>query len=259
MITAIDIYEAELLDRKELILAEIRNVDGQVANEIELAREISNVLNLFLSDYFAHRIEEDNSRADGSILITSNMSDALEYEIEQFKPLAIEELKSALPTSEELISSFKNVYEMSGAIKLSFANKATRNLSTTMGLLWERLASISPYAINPEIEFNLKVKGIDLIAQNFHNGKIEYQQLKTQHNTLTGSQRERSIEELQIHSNPVFCACFANKSSWTFNHPDIPRVSGIDFWSRLGISYDLLLAKVKALILVLEDEYVKLL
>ena len=132
-------------------------------------------------------------------------------------------------------------------------------LSTTMGLLWERLASISPYAINPEIEFNLKIKGIDLISLNVDTNEIEYQQLKTQHNTLTGSQKGRSVQELIIHDNPVFCACLANNSSWTFSHPDIPRVSGEDFWHRIGISYDVFLKSVQELVLELENEYIEIL
>ncbi|MCL6272223.1 hypothetical protein M3P05_20075, partial [Sansalvadorimonas sp. 2012CJ34-2] len=87
---------------------------------------------------------------------------------------------------------------------------------------------------------------------------IEYQQLKTQQNTLTGSQKTRSVQELSIHDNPVFCACFPN-NKWTFNHSSIPRVSGEEFWSRIGIPYDLVLEKVNALIIELEQEYVSLL
>ena len=98
-----------------------------------------------------------------------------------------------------------------------------------------------------------------MIALNKNTNIIEFQQLKTQHNTLTGSQKRRSVEELQIHDNPVFCACFANNSSWTFNHPDIPRVSGTDFWSRIGIPYDLFLNHARNLVLELEKEYVDLL
>jgi hypothetical protein len=258
MLTAQNIYAESRDRRKGLILQEVRNIE-QGSSEIEKAREISRVLNTFLPEYFDLRISSDARQERGSVLSRENLSVAFDAEINRFKPTAINQLRSELPTREELLVSSKNLYEMAGAVKLSFANRATRNLSTTMGLLWERLASISPYAINTEIEFNIKVKGIDLIAKNMNTGVIEYQQLKTQHNTLTGSQKTRSVEELLLHDNPVFCACFANNSSWTFNHSEIARVSGEQFWSRIGIPYDLVLDKLRALILDLENEYISLL
>ena len=258
MVTSREIFQSNIERRNELILRETRSLDGMVS-EIDKSREISRVINTFLPDYFRLCLEQDNNREDGSILLETNLIEAFDHEIKLFKSLAIAELKDSISTQEALLKSSKNVYEMSGAVKLAFANNATRNLSTTMGHLWERLASVSPYAINPESEFNIKIKGIDLIVLNFHSAEIEYQQLKTQHNTLTGSQKPRSVEELQVHKNPVFCACFANNSSWTFNHPDIPRVSGNDFWSRIGISYEIVLSNVKKLVLDLEKEYIALL
>ena len=229
-------------------------------DELSKAKEISNVINTFVDDYFALVIAQDSKRSEGSILVQKNLLAKYEEIIKQFKPIAIAELKKSQPDAGKLVKSGKNVYELSGAVKLSFANKATRNLSTTMGLLWERLAEVSPYAINPESEFGVKVKGIDLISKNFESNVIEYQQLKTQHNTLTGSQKQRSVEELMLHENPVFCASFSTNSSWTFNHPDIPRVSGDDFWKRIGISYEsCILPVVKKLINELEDEYVNIL
>lgn len=229
-------------------------------DELSKAKEISSVINTFVDDYFALVIDQDASRKEGSILIQQNLLAKHQEIIKQFKPIAIAELKKSQPDAGELVKSGKNVYELSGAVKLSFANKATRNLSTTMGLLWERLAEVSPYAINPESEFGVKIKGIDLISKNIESNVIEYQQLKTQHNTLTGSQKLRSVQELMLHDNPVFCASFSTKSSWTFNHTEIPRVSGEGFWKRIGISYESsVLPVVKKLINELEDEYVKIL
>lgn len=228
-------------------------------DEIAQARELARVINTFIEDYINLLVNKDSASSSGSVLEDANLKDAFDKEIDKFKPTAIQQLRNAMPTEQELLRSAKNLYEMSGATKLSFANKVTRNLSTTMGLLWERLASISPYAINPEIEFNLKIKGIDLISLNVDSNDIEYQQLKTQHNTLTGSQKGRSVQELIIHDNPIFCACLANNSSWTFSHPDIPRVSGEEFWHRIGISYDVFLQSVQELVLELEDEYIEIL
>lgn len=257
MISANNIFILNANERERLILEEAGDL-SHLDSEIEKTREISNVLNTFLSDYFPLRLEEDNNRAEGSVLIENNLIAAFDLEIQNFKPRAISVIQNAFSTPEDLRCSSKNIYEMSGAAKLSIGNKVTRNLSTTMGLLWERFASISPYAINPEAEFNMKIKGIDLIASNIDTMDIEYQQLKTQRNTLTGSQQGRSAEELNIHDYPVFCACFTN-SPWTFNHPDIPRVSGEEFWSRIGIPYNIVKNKATELILSLEEEYIELL
>ena len=250
MLTAKDVYANSRDERRKLIFQEVKNIVG--ASEIDNAREIARVLNTFLAEYFELRIFADSEKKTGSILSRDNLSAAFDYVIDRFKPEAISNFRAILLTEKEFLKSSKNLYEMCGAVQLSFANGVTRNLSTTMGLLWERLASISPYAINTEFEFNIKIKGIDLIAKNFSTCNIEYQQLKTQHNTLTGSHKERSVEELLLHDNPVFCASFTNNSKWTFSHPSIPRVSGVNFWSRIGIPYDLVLDKLQALILELE-------
>jgi hypothetical protein len=228
--------------------------------DLEKAEAISSYINSFLDDYFDLCIEEDENKENGSLLSKENQTKAMHVEIDAFLPLAVKALEKSEPDRDRLIASGKNLYEISGAVKLSFANKATRNLSTTMGLLWERLANISPYSINPESEFGVKIKGIDLISRNIHTDVIEYQQLKTQHNTLTGSQKQRSVEELSIHQNPVFCACFSTNGSWTFNHPNIPRVSGREFWSRIGINYDeVLLPVAREFITKVETEYVRIL
>jgi hypothetical protein len=144
---------------------------------------------------------------------------------------------------------------MAGCSKLAGANKVTRNLSTTLGMLWEEIACISPYVVNPEREFNLKVRGVDLISLVGGN-TVEYQQLKTQRNTLTGSQKPRSENELKIHANSSFCVCFA-LSSWTFQSKIIPRYDGPRFWPRIGIDYNLLVTKASQLLRDLEKEYCK--
>lgn len=138
MPTAQNVYAESRDGRRALILQEVRNIE-QGASEIEKAREISRVLNTFLPEYFELRISADSRQETGSVLSRENLSAAFDAEIDRFKPTAIAQLRAELPTREELLESSKNLYEMAGAVKLSFANRATRNLSTTMGLLWERL------------------------------------------------------------------------------------------------------------------------
>lgn len=256
MATAQGIYDLNVQERSAEIV-KAANLSGS-ETELEKAQKLAAVINLFIDEYFNISIARDRARPTGSVLGEANLISAMSMEIERFKPIALSKLRSVLPTAQELKSDPKNPYELSGAVKLAFANRATRTLSTTMGLLWERIANISPYAINPEAEFGLKIKGIDLIAKNIETNLIEYQQVKTQRNTLTGSQKNRSVEELSIHANAIFCACFS-LSSWTFGDPHIPRVSGEEFWRRIGISYHLFESQVERLVLDLETAYVSLL
>ncbi len=255
MINAIEIYGMDVKNRKELIIdsSGIRKED----NELIISKKLSSTINTFIYDYFGIHEAEDKARNSGSILDIKNLLLAIDAEVESFKPLAIQKLKESSRSYEEIEKRPVNVYELAGASKLAAANRATRNLSTTLGLLWERVANISPYSINPEIEFNIKIKGIDLISSNVFNKKIEYQQLKTQKNTLTGSQKSRSIQELMLYENPVFCACF-ELGAWTFNSPVIPRISGKAFWSRIGIDYPTFESRAKNLMMDLEQEFLKL-
>lgn len=255
----VDFLALDLNDKRRLISSQPTVL--QARNELEKAAAISNVINSFVEEYFDLMIDRDNARISGSVLVQENLMDTFQQIVNlEALPQAVAAMRQSIPDANSLRRSGKNIYELSGAVKLSFANKTTRTLSTTMGLLWERLATVSPYVINPETEFGVKIKGVDLIAKNFQTGVIEYQQLKTQHNTLTGSQVPRSIQELSIHENPVFCACFDTNSSWTFRDARIPRVSGQDFWARIGISYHhSILPIATQFISRVEDEYVAIL
>jgi hypothetical protein len=164
------------------------------------------------------------------------------------------------PTVEELQAEPKNIYELVGATELAFANRVSRNISTTMGSLWEKVANISPYAVNPETEFGVKIVGVDLILKNAQSGQVEYAQLKTQRNTLTGSQSGRADSELSLHDNPIFCACFDTKPSWTYNsQKNIPKYCGPVFWNRINIDYNLVVSSLDRLFSSLEGSFVKML
>ena len=226
-------------------------------DDLGQSRKLAAVINSFINDYFKLAIEKDKTQVNGSVLQLNNLRESVSEEISKFRPLAIKALRKSTDSRDIIVANPENVYQLAGAVKLSAANKATRNLSTTMGLLWERIANISPYAINPEREFKIKIKGVDLICQNMETENIEYQQLKTQKNTLTGSQKGRSVAELSLHENPVFCACFS-LGTWTFSHPEIPRIAGKEFWSRIGIDYEIFEAAAKDLMLDLEQIFVGL-
>ena len=131
----------------------------------------------------------------------------------------------------------KNLFELVGAMKLVRANIVSRLVSTHLGSAWEEMAALSHLAVSPEADFGIRLKGVDVVF--LENGFLRHTQIKTQKNTLTGSQGGRSTSELELHPRPVFAAAF-DVASWTFtpkqNSP-IERLAGDEFWSKLGIKY----------------------
>lgn len=138
-----------------------------------------------------------------------------------------------------------NVFELVGAEKLAVANKTSRLVSTHLGSAWEEMAALSHLAVNPEADFQIRIEGIDIIV--LENGLLRHTQIKTQKNTLTGSQKGRSIEELKRHPYPLFAAAF-DVAAWTFpplSSSGVERVAGEAFWSKLNIRYDDVIAAAR--------------
>lgn len=130
-----------------------------------------------------------------------------------------------------------NIYQLSGAVSLSAANNITRTYSTKLGLLWEQIANLAPNVVSPEIEFGAayKIPEVDVIVQ--YNGRLYYTQLKTQKNTLTGSQANRTVAELNAFPNHWFVACVDTNCTWTAPSR-LNRLLGREFWDKVGINYD---------------------
>jgi hypothetical protein len=150
-------------------------------------------------------------------------------------------------------SGATNLFELVGATKLIRANQLSRVVSTQLGAAWEEIAAISKFAVSPELDLGLKITGIDLIFAE--EGKLRHTQIKTQKNTLTGSQKDRSISELRVHPHPLFAAAF-NVASWTFppfKSCGVERVAGEAFWSKLEIDYDQVVAAARRCVLSLES------
>ena len=220
--------------------------ENKAERELSQARDYSEILNIFIEDYIQLQINRDNDRDVGSVLENENLTTDIREALNEF-------------FEEKVLNIFEadgneNIFSMSAANNLHFANKVTRSLSTKLGNLWEIIASISPYAINPEEEFGFKIKGIDLIIVNRNTNALEYIQLKTTRGTLTGSQITRAGTELSIHQCPVFAAAF-DITPWTFNHDTIPRVAGEQFWGRIGIDYDVVRSEVIRLISRIDDKW----
>lgn len=131
----------------------------------------------------------------------------------------------------------KNVYQLSQAIKLSTANNITRTYSTKLGLLWEKIASLAPNVVSPEIHFgaSYKIPEVDVIV--LYDNKLYYTQLKTQKNTLTGSQSGRTVAELAAYTNHWFVACIDTNCDSTIPKA-LNKLIGRQFWDKIGIDYD---------------------
>ena len=108
--------------------------------------------------------------------------------------------KSVIPELRALKNGIcqrrENVYQLSNAVGLSSANAITRTYSTKLGLLWEKIADLAPNVISPELDLGYKIPEVDVIVLNMEDDQLYYTQLKTQKNTLTGSQSKRTTDEL---------------------------------------------------------------
>ena len=220
----------------------------------------SRVLGRFIDGVIRERVAADLSLKELSVLHPENLRGAIRAEVEKFLPIAVAKIREERPSKDELLASKGNMYALAGATELSFANKITRTISTSLGGLWERIADISPYALDPDMETGIRLKGIDIIAVNTTDNELEFIQLKTTNNTLSGSQSDRTNAELRLHDNPVFAACFQTKTSWTYKAAkNVNRIAGAEFWERIGMDYGVVVEEVSGLILELEDIFVEML
>lgn len=263
MIIAQEILSAIPEQRYKMITQKIPNFEKLNDNNLEKSKSIAKVINSFILDYINIQIQTEQT-SQKNLLLKNNFEKFMQEEVQRFKQEILQNLKDSAEKLERItqeVESPTNIYELSKAVNLGLANNVSRTLSTKIGNFIEKIASVSPYVVNPEIEFTpkLKIKGIDLIAKNFTTGLIEYQQLKATRGALTGSQVFRAKTELKIHSHPVFCVAISI-GNWTFNDNTgrIVRCSREVFWSRIGLDYNIFLSNLKNLFLDLDKEYKKL-
>jgi hypothetical protein len=150
-----------------------------------------------------------------------------------------------------------NLFELVGATKLVKANRTSRLVSTHLGKAWEEMASLSHLALNPERDLNIRIEGIDIILLD--GERLRHTQIKTQRNTLTGSQKGRSLTELRRHPYPLFAAAF-DVANWTFpprSSSRVDRIAGEPFWNKLAISYEDVVEAARKCFAKLEKELFK--
>lgn len=238
----------------------------EAANTIEVPPNIdpvlhsafqrSRVLNDFLEPFIRTQIDADRVNEAGSILELNRQEAAIQAILDSFTGETTRWINDSFSESSYAPGNSKNIYELSDARIIANANKISRYISTKMGTLWEELAAISPYVVDPETDFGVIITGIDAIVLD---EKLLYAQLKTQKNTLTGSQKPRSVAELTLHDNPLFVACIDTNCSWTFSStPGITRLLGKEFWDLIGMDYELLIMLVARMVRLIEREYTAL-
>lgn len=234
--------------------ASLVNVPVELNSDLHRAYQISSVLTPALPEFIQHQIQMDISQ--GSILEQDRQSTAIANECEQFANRFIATIPALVRSPAEMEASPRNLYELCGAAVFVESNSISRQLSRPMGDLWETIANISPYAISPEKDFGIKITGIDSILLSQGRGAPVFVQIKTQRNTLTGSQAPRSRSELELHQNRLFAAAFCTGGNWTFSSTSIPRACGAEFWSMVGLDYELLKFHVKQMILKIQAAYI---
>ena len=244
--------------RSQLILERARlvSVPENIHFDLHRAYQISTVLTPALADFIQYQVQTDV--ANGSVLESNRQSIAIETECDRFAERFITLMPTLLRSPAQMEARPRNLYEMCGAAVFVESNSISRSLSTAMGELWEIIANISPYAVSPEKEFGLKIAGIDAIVLPRREGVPIFVQIKTQRNTLTGSQAPRSRSELEIHQHRLFAAAFCTGDGWTFSSQNIPRACGIEFWNLVGLDYELLKLYVKQMILKIQSVYIEL-
>ena len=245
-------------ERKALILHHASLIDvTHIADEdLHIAYKYGKIISSIAPAYFQYQILQDKQK--GSVLELDRQSQLIGSKTEKFGDIFIAWLKADFENKSAILEHHpnpRNLFELCGAKLLVTSNSVTRSLSTKMGILWEQIAYISPYVIVPEFEFDIKIKGIDIII--LAEETIKFVQLKTLKGTLTGSQKNRAKKELSIHDNPLFVSAF-DLGDWTFNDPKINRIAGKNFWNNIGINYEIFEAHVRTMLQRIDKTFAEL-
>jgi hypothetical protein len=223
-----------------------------IAHDLIDAYQICRLLNDFIFEYF-----QENIKTDTSDDIEQEIDGILEGFRHKILAKILKEKQNFKSVSLTKKKGFKNIFEFAQCENLYLSNKYVNLISESLGHTLEEIASLSPQVFVPEQKLNLKIKGVDLII--FNQGILKYTQLKTKKDTLTGSQSDRSINELKIHPNSVFAAALDMGNSWTISKTkaqenNIELLAGQDFWSMLDLDYETILNKLKMTVRKIEKE-----
>ncbi len=245
-------------DNKDELVEKILNdkdtikIPDNLPDELAETYKIARILDEFLMDYF---------QVNTSSVSLVNTEDKIEENLNNFK----QEILSSLGKEKEKFRQvsyqtkkrFKNIFEFSKSENLYLSNMYTRFISEKLGHKFEEIANLSNKVYLPDKELGIKLKGIDLII--YDQGLIKYTQLKTKKDTLTGSQKDRSIQELSIHPYSIFAAALDMGNSLTVSKKSVEKYNiellvGESFWSLIDLDYNLILNKISKIIKELDKE-----
>ncbi|MEC4989410.1 MAG: hypothetical protein SAJ37_11730, partial [Oscillatoria sp. PMC 1068.18] len=217
-------------------------VPSFVSQELADAYQTCRILEEYLWQYF---------QEDISLPQITEINQKIDIILNRFKEEVLAGLSQEKANFRQNVtqktSDFKNIFEFSQSENLYLSNMYTRFISENLGHKFENIAAISPKVFIPEIELGIKIKGVDLII--YDRNLLWYTQLKTKKDTLTGSQKDRTISELELHPNRIFAAALDMGGSWTISHKisqakNIRLLSGSNFWSLIDLNYNMILEKV---------------
>lgn len=236
----------EINERKNTIA-----ISGNISNDLREGYQICRILDDYLPDYF----DDQEQVSDQQV------SDQINLILARFKKEVINSLAKKKDDFIKNVTSqnksFINIFEFSRSENLYLSSIYTRFISENLGHKLEEIAGISHKVFSPEESLKKKIKGIDIIV--YDNNVVRYTQIKTKKDTLTGSQKPRTISELTIHPHSLFVAALNMGKSLTIGDKDkygdgIKRLVGDEFWSLIGLNYGLILDKLSQVIRELDKE-----
>jgi hypothetical protein len=246
-------------ERKAIITENALSIDvTNITDEsLHQAYQYGKIISSFAEDYIQYQIQQDNQNE--SVLELERQSELIRVQTDKFAEDFINELVTYFETKKVILENKpnpSNLFELCGATLLVTSNSVTRKLSTKIGSLLEEISNISPYIISPEIEFDIHITGIDVIILS--KDIVKFAQLKTQKNTLTGSQVPRAKKELNLHEHSLFIAAF-DVASWTFPQDSkIPRIAGKAFWDSIYLDYNLIETHIKNMVQRIDKVFAEL-
>ena len=232
------------LEKKNYIISKskkIKNIPKNIIKDLHQAYRYKEVINSFVTNYI--KKAKKNDKKNNNLKVSN--------EINKFKKNYIENI---LPN--RINKKIVNVYSLSDANSFAKIQLVLRSFSTSMGSLWEKIAICGNNSISTENEFGIKITGIDIIS--LIDNHPTYIQIKTMEDTLTGSQRPRSENELMIHDYSFFAAAFNTGRSWHFKSNKIKKFRGKEFWEKINLDYDYILSEVKKMVKEVENKYYEL-
>ncbi len=229
-----------------------QNIPESLKEDYKIARTLDN----YLEDYFDIN-NQFTSISNVDIKIDKILAKFIK-EVMDGVSQEKDKFRKAMNTKKK---RYKNIFEFSKSENLYLSNIYTRFISENLGHKLEEIANLSNNVYIPDQELGINIKGIDLII--YDQGLIKYTQLKTKKDTLTGSQKDRSITELSIHPHSIFAAALNMGNSLTISKKSVENYNiellvGDSFWSLINLDYNLILNKIAKAIKFLYKKFYSL-